>query len=132
MSEVAGTVHWTELSTNDVEAAKAYYGSICGWKLETEKMASGENYTVASKGGQPVAGIMSLSDIPGGDQIPPNWMPYLAVNDVDEAVAKTKTANGTVLRDSFDVPGVGRIAIVADPTGAAIGLMKPDPSPPGG
>ena len=125
MSEVDGTIHWTELMTSDVEAAKSYYGDICGWEFETNNMPSGEAYTIARIRGEMAVGIMSLSDIPGGEHIPPHWLSYLAVKDVDDAVARTRAAGGTINRDCFDIPDVGRIAIVTDPTGAVIGLMTP-------
>jgi predicted enzyme related to lactoylglutathione lyase len=60
-------------------------------------------------------------------QMPPHWMTYVAVDDVDGAVRTTREAGGTVHREPFDVEGVGRIAIIADPTGAVLGIMTPVP-----
>ena len=71
-------------------------------------------------------GFFNIED---GDDIPSHWMSYVHVADVDAAVAKVAKAGGEVLKPCFDVPGVGRIAIVEDPTGAVIGIMTAAPSP---
>lgn len=118
-----GSIHWSELATRDVEAAKAYYQSTCGWSAEDMPMPEG-TYWVCSSGGKPVAGIMDLAGI-GDPNIPPHWMTYIAVDDVDKAAAQTREAGGEVAREPFDVPGVGRIAMLKDPTGAMIGMMTP-------
>lgn len=124
MSELHGTVHWTELMTRDLDAAKAYYEKICGWRIDG--MPMGEfTYWVAFKGEDMVAGMMDMTGMPGMDEMPPHWLSYLAVDDVDAAVADTRAAGGQVARDPYDVEGVGRIAIVQDPGGAAIGIMTP-------
>lgn len=126
MSENHGAVWWTELMTRDVEAAKRYYGKICGWTFETMPMEGGE-YTVASKGDTMVTGLMDMSGIPGMENVPPHWFSYFAVDDVDAAASQTGELGGKVVRESFDVPSVGRIAIIEDPSGAMIGLMTPAP-----
>ena len=124
MSEQHGTVVWTELMTRDVEKAKGYYTEICGMDFSTMEMAEG-NYHIGSRGEQMVVGIMDMADLPGMDGTPAHWLSYFGVDDVDKAVAQTKALGGQVFRDPWDVEGVGRIAIIADPTGAALGLMTP-------
>ena len=81
-------------------------------------------YWVAVVGGKPTAGIMDVATM-GDDAIPPHWMTYIAVDDIDKVVAATDAKGGTVVRPAFDVPGVGRIAILKDPGGATIGMMTP-------
>ena len=56
---------------------------------------------------------------------PAHWFAYISVDDVDARVAKATAAGAELLRPLFDVPGVGRIAILKDPTGAAIGWITP-------
>ena len=56
---------------------------------------------------------------------PPHWLPYLASDDADATAAGVDRLGGTVLREPWDVDGVGRPAIVQDPTGAVFGLIKP-------
>ena len=56
---------------------------------------------------------------------PPHWMTYIAVDDIDKVAAEAPGLGGTVMRAPFDVPGVGRIAIMREPGGAGIGWMTP-------
>ena len=123
------TFYWNELITEEVDEAKKFYTAVLGWTLEEMKMPSGGSYTVAKMNGKPVGGIVNSADVEGGDDMPSHWMSYIHVADVDAAVAKVAKAGGEVLKPCFDVPGVGRIAIVEDPTGAIIGIMTAAPSP---
>ncbi len=126
MSDFHGRVIWNELNTRDVEAAKAYYGAVCGWSFETSPIPGGEgDYTSAKLGDDMVAGVFDITGMPGLDEVPAHWMTYFGVNDVDESVAASTAAGGSVIRPAFDVPGVGKFAIIVDATGAAIGLMQP-------
>lgn len=132
MSEKHGAVWWTELGTRDVDKALAYYGEICGWAFESMPM-EGATYHVGKHGERPIIGIMDLADMQGAEGVPPHWLSYFAVDDLDGAVAKTREMGGDIRREPFDVPGVGKIAIVADPTGAVMGLITPaDSEPPPG
>lgn len=124
MSLTHGAIWWSELMTRDAAAARAYYTDVCGWQLEDMPMEQG-TYCVASAHGKPIAGIMDMTGLPGMDALPPHWFTYIAVDDVEAAVEATAAAGGSVTRAPFDVPGVGRIAIVTDPSGAAVGLMTP-------
>ena len=125
MSDTHGKIWWSELMTRDVDAAKAYYAATCGWGFEDMPMEGGDDYLCAMQGGRPTAGIMDMSDLPGMENVPPHWFTYIAVDDVDAAAEATAQAGGTIIRAPFDVEGVGRIVIVTDPTGAAVGLMTP-------
>lgn len=118
-----GTVHWSELMTRDVEAAKQYYATVCGWSFNEMPMPDGV-YHVAMNGDQPTAGIMAM-DSPQFADVDPQWVTYLAVDDVGQAVEQTRAAGGTIVQDVFEVPGVGRIAMIEDPGGASIGIMTP-------
>jgi len=60
-------------------------------------------------------------------ETPSHWLSYIAVDDVDTRVASVAGAGGTVVRAPWDVAGVGRIALVQDPSGAMIGWMTPSP-----
>ena len=129
MSETHGKIWWSELMTRDAEGACAYYAATCGWTFDRMPM-QGSVYHVAMAQGQPVAGIIDMTGMPGMDALPPHWFTYIAVDDVDAATQATEAAGGTVIRAPFEVEGVGRIAILTDPTGAAVGLMTPA-NPPG-
>jgi hypothetical protein len=126
MSDTQGTVHWNELMTKDVEAAKEFYAKVCGWSFTTAPMPFGD-YTMGMANGAPVAGIMDMSGMPDADTTDPFWMTYIAVDDVDAAARAVTAGGGTVENGPFDVPNVGRIAITRDPGGARIGIMTPAP-----
>ena len=124
MDSTHGMIWWSELMTRDVAAARRYYEALAGWSFSTMPMGE-ETYHLASRNGQPIAGMMDMSKTPGMENVPPHWFTYIAVEDVDAAVAATRTAGGRVIKDVFEVPDTGRIAIITDPTGAALGIMTP-------
>ncbi len=118
-----GSFYWNELMTRDAEKAKKFYASAIGWTFEAMPMPDG-TYWVAKSGDVPVGGLFPLSS-PQFDGVPENWMSYLAVDDVDARVKKAQSAGATLMRPIFDVPGVGRIAILKEPGGAGVGWMTP-------
>ena len=87
-------------------------------------MAGGGTYWVATMDGTPVGGVYEVSG-PEFESMPDNWMPYLAVDDVDARVNKAVAAGAKLMRPIFDVPEVGRIAILTEPGGAGIGWITP-------
>ena len=119
-----GHFHWNERLARDVEQAKKFYADTIGWSFEKMPMQDGVTYWVASIGGQPVAGIFP-TDRPGFEQVPEAWMSYLAVDDVDARVKKATAAGAKLMRPIFDVPHVGRIAILTEPGGAGVGWITP-------
>ena len=130
MSDSHGMVWWTELMTRDVPRAVKYYETVCGWNWDTMEMQDGSgDYYIGKKGDTPLIGIMDMSSLAHLKDVPPHWFSYFAVDDVDAAVQATKDAGGSQIRDVFEVPGIGRIAMLMDPTGAAMGLLTPSVSP---
>jgi uncharacterized protein len=118
-----GSFYWNELMTRDVEKAKKFYGGTIGWTFDGMPMPDG-TYWVAKMGDKPVGGLFSLSS-PQFDGVPESWMSYLAVDDVDARANKATAAGAKLMRPIFDVPGVGRIAILTEPGGAGVGWMTP-------
>jgi len=121
-----GIFCWNELMTRDIEGAKRFYQSTIGWSFEAMPMADGGTYWIAKLSGKPVAGLFSLN-APGYDGVPESWMSYLAVDDVDARVARALKAGAKLMKPIFDVPDVGRIAILTQPGGAGVGWMTPLP-----
>lgn len=120
-----GHFHWNELMTWDVEKAKDFYQRSLGWTFDEMPMADGGTYNVAMAGGQPAGGIFQMQNGVGMDNMPSHWFAYLEVDDLDHRLEALRENGGTVEREPFEVPGVGRIALVADPTGARMGWMIP-------
>ncbi|MGI9500881.1 MAG: VOC family protein [Geminicoccaceae bacterium] len=119
-----GHFHWNELMTHDAEAAKAFYGDLAGWTFNGMDMGDGLTYWVGMDGEKPAGGIFPMSGT-DFDGMPAQWMAYLAVDDIDACIEKAKTAGAKVVKPAFDIPGVGRIAMLKDPTGAVLGWMTP-------
>jgi uncharacterized protein len=117
-----GVFVWDELMATDVEAAKRFYGDVVGWTTGDMDMGGGFTYTLwKNADGADVGGAMPLGEI----SAPPHWLTYIGVGDVDATAARAKELEATVIREPWDVEGVGRLAIVQDPTGAAFGLFRP-------
>ena len=122
-----GAPSWVELSTSDEEGALKFYTEIFGWKDDPQPLPAevgGGAYHMAQIDGDYVAGLSKQQPDEAQQNIPPHWNIYLAVDDVDAAVAKVEGAKGRVLMPSMDVLDSGRMAIVMDPTGAPIGLWQ--------
>lgn len=118
-----GIVVWSELMTTEVEKAKAFYGETLGLSFEP----FGDNnpgYWLATRDGRPIWGLMDMTRRPGG---PTGWFTYMVVDDVDARVKAAQAAGADLCMPVFEVPTVGRIAILQDPTGALVGWMKPVP-----
>lgn len=119
-----GVFIWNELNSRDIPAAKAFYAATLGWTFEAMPMLGGPDYWIIRLGEAQVGGIFALEG-PEFDDVPEHWLPYIGVDDVDARCARAVAAGGTVLRAPFDVPEVGRIAIVCDKNGAVAGWMTP-------
>jgi predicted enzyme related to lactoylglutathione lyase len=119
-----GSFHWNELRTRNAERAMAFYRDTVGWRFECSSTPDGRDYWVAFHGEACVAGLFPLSS-PEFDGVPESWMSFLAVDDVDARVAKAEKAGAKLVMPIFDVPHVGRIAMLLEPSGAGIGWMTP-------
>jgi len=115
-----GRFIWHELISEDHEGAKGFYGELFGWKFEEMDMGPAGTYLLAKVGDAPIGGFSA----PPMEGVPPHWVGYLSVDDVDAKAKAIVDAGGTALMDAFDVPGVGRMQPVKDPQGAAFFLMK--------
>jgi predicted enzyme related to lactoylglutathione lyase len=117
------TLAWTELMTGDTGKAATFYTGLFGWG--TEKFPGGMDYTLWKRGSENAGGMMPLTEEMQG--IPPHWLVYYGVADADATVAKAQGLGGSVAVPAWDVKGVGRIAILKDPTGAVFAIIKGDP-----
>lgn len=120
-----GTPNWVDLQTTDQNAAKAFYAGLFGWEYEDVPMAEGGPvYSMARLGGNDVAAIAAQSPDLAAAGAPPMWNTYIAVDSVDAAVAKVNESGGQILMQPFDVMEAGRMAVVTDPSGAAVCLWE--------
>jgi predicted enzyme related to lactoylglutathione lyase len=119
-----GQFVWYEHLTKDPKAAINFYGEVVGWK--TQPFAEGGDYLmwVGSQG--PLGGLMTLPEEAAKMGAPSHWMGNVQVADVDATAALTKKLGGKVYKEAFDIPTVGRMAVLADPQGAAFAVFKPN------
>ncbi|MER7884624.1 VOC family protein [Streptomyces fimicarius] len=127
-----GSFLWAELYTPDVPAAAAFFGSVLGWRTDQLKV-EGTDYTyttVHPAGAGPEAsfgGLVRMGDVPTEAARGPHWLPYFDVADVDATVAEAQRLGGTETLAAMEVPGVGKMANIADPYGAVLAVMRPEP-----
>ena len=122
----AGVPCFVDTLTADLEAAKGFYGEIFGWEFAGPGPMPGDppgEYFVARVHGDDVAGVGSLPAQSGGS-VPPAWNTHVAVHSADEAVTRAKAAGGSVLVEPFDAPPAGRLAVIADPSGAVLTVWE--------
>jgi predicted enzyme related to lactoylglutathione lyase len=115
-----GQFVWYELTTPDVDASRRFYPPITGWGTQQFD----KDYTMWTSGGTPFAGIFNLGPEQRARGIPPNWMPYVEANNIDETARKATSLGGKVVHGPEDIPGTGRFAVVQDPQGAVFGIYK--------
>ena len=119
-SHQPGTFSWTDLSTTDTEGAKAFYTGLFGWETEDNPIPEGGVYTMLLKGGKYLG---ALSAVQEGQ--PTAWNSYVTVASADDAAASAKEHGGMLAMEPFDVMDAGRMALVADPTGAFFAVWEP-------
>ncbi len=117
-----GTISWSELNTHDPEKAKAFYASTLDWSYEPMPMPQG-TYWIIKSGQRTVGGIFPMSG-PDFAGMPDHWFTYIEVDDVDGRLARLAAAGGSVIRPPWDIPNVGRVAIVRDAVGAGMAWIK--------
>lgn len=119
-----GTFCWVELATTDGEAAKKFYTQLFGWDFADNPMGPDMVYTMLKLNGKDVGALYKMTPEMTANGIPPNWLSYVSVANVDESTAKAKSLGATVLKEPFDVSTVGRMAVIQDPTGAVFALWQ--------
>ena len=115
-----GQFVWYELMTPDVAAARKFYPAITGWGTQEFD----KDYTMWTTRGVPFAGIFRLRPEQRQQGIPPNWMPYIDVDNVDETSRKANSLGGKTVHGPQDIPNTGRFAVLQDPQGATFGIYK--------
>lgn len=115
-----GAACWVDLSTPDIRGATSFYGELLGWEVESSTTPMGQ-YFIGKVKDHEVGGMMEQAGELLGN--PAMWTTFFYVDDIETTVADVEGAGGTILEKPFDIPGDARIAIVADPTGAMLGVF---------
>lgn len=117
-----GSFSWTDLSTPDAEASKAFYGGLFDWEFEDNPIPDGGVYVMAKLGGRSAAAMFETSERH------PAWASYVTVDDADAITERARELGGNVISEPFDVMDVGRMAILQDPPGAVFCVWQPGTS----
>ncbi len=118
-----GDFIWYELLTTDLDAAVQFYSAVLDWGVEDSGQPN-MDYRLAFAEEAPIAGLMKMPEEAISAGAHPVWVGYVAVDDVDEAVAKIQAAGGSVQMPAFEVPEVGRMAMVMDADGIPFYVMR--------
>ncbi|TXI17827.1 MAG: VOC family protein [Roseateles sp.] len=116
--QTPGAFSWSELSSPDPRAACEFYGQLFGWTYDTMNLGQGD-YHVIKVGDSAVGGVMAQQQ-PG----PAQWGSYVTVASCDATVERARGLGATVCAGPFDIPGVGRMAVLQDPQGAVIQVIS--------
>lgn len=123
-----GHVHrvvWADLATPDDERATGFYRQLFGWSDVSHSMAGGTFRTLEQDGGA-VASLYRLARVQVDGGVPAHWIPYVSTSDVADAAARAARLGGRVVVQPQHCPGLARFCLIADPTGAILGLWQGD------
>lgn len=121
-----GQFCWTEIATDNLEACKTFYSEIFGWEFK-QSDATGMDMEYLEFGTNPrnSGGLFQMKpEWYGGETPPPHYTVYVAVDDVDETARKAFDLGGTIVSPPMDIPNVGRMCAIKDPTGATFSIFK--------
>ncbi|MEJ7809539.1 MAG: VOC family protein [Gemmatimonadaceae bacterium] len=118
----AGRFVWHDIMTTDVAKSVEFYTQLFGWTTQEMDMGAMGTYTMLYTGETGVGGVVPLDAKAG---VPSHWIGYAMVSDVDAACARAASLGGKACVPPFDIPGVGRTAVLEDPGGAVISPFTP-------
>jgi predicted enzyme related to lactoylglutathione lyase len=127
LDEPRGDFIWYELLTADIGGAKTFYDAVIGWNIQDRSDFPNDYRMIGRSDGKLAGGAMQITDEMKRHGARPTWLAYIHSLDVDAQAAAIQRAGGKIMMPPFDIPGVGRVAMVTDPQGAPFYVMKPLP-----
>jgi uncharacterized protein len=121
ITQVAGTLCWADLSTPDAARASEFYKGLLGWQIFADPKDN-SGYLHIKNGEHFIGGVPPAAYRKAG--VPPHWMAYFQVDDVDASAAKAKELGGNLYLPPMTMEGVGRMSVIADPQGAVFSIFK--------
>jgi predicted enzyme related to lactoylglutathione lyase len=113
-----GTLSWFGLNTMDVEGARAFYAQVFGWTAAVPPAGGAAAHLTF------VGGVAQFGGITRSSEGAVGWTLHFGVDDVDSAAVRAVALGGTVVSEPTEVPGVGRVAVLKDPTGVTFALVQ--------
>lgn len=118
-----GSIAWRDLTVENAEAVRDFYRAVTGWRFESVDMGGYEDFSMIAPGdGETVAGICHARGT--NEDLPPQWLIYVVVEDVDRSARKCRELGGDVITGPRPLGG-GRVCVVRDPAGAVAALYQP-------
>ncbi|RZV45867.1 MAG: VOC family protein [Acidimicrobiales bacterium] len=121
----AGALTWNELIDDDIPAANAFYAEVFGMAAVAQDMGGGVTYNLFMVGDDMVAGALN----PPMEGIPNHWSVYFQVDDADATAERAAFLGGSAMGPATEIPTVGRIVVLQDPTGATFVAIQPADQP---
>jgi predicted enzyme related to lactoylglutathione lyase len=127
-----GSFCWTEFACTDLSKCKPFYENVFGWNFKSSESAGNEmQYLEFSSSGEPYpdGALYEIKPEMFEGTVPPapHIALYVSVDDVDASCEQAKSLGGTLVFGPYDIPKVGRMAVVTDPSGANISLITLQP-----
>ncbi len=124
MNNETGKITWFDLTVTNAEEVKEFYSKVTGWKSEPFAMQGYNDYNMLLPvSGDTVAGICHARD--GNLNLPPQWLIYITVNDIESSVAACMDNGGKIIAPIKEMGSYGKYCVIEDPAGAAAALFEP-------
>lgn len=122
MKDKIGEMAWLDLSVKNATEVKDFYQQVIGWSSEPVSMGDYNDYTMmSSESNDAVGGICHATGV--NSELPPAWLPYFLVQDIERSVAHT-TSNGGELVTEVKTMGADKYVVIKDPAGAVCALYQ--------
>ncbi len=119
-----GAIMWTDLTVENAEQIKSFYSQVVGWTASGVEMGGYDDFNLNDpRSGNPVAGVCHARG--ANAELPPVWLIYINVEDLDRSVARVIELGGQVISGPRGIAGQGRYCVIRDPAGAAAALFEP-------
>lgn len=120
-----GTFCWVDLMSTDAAASKKFYSALFNWEVNDMPIPGGGEYTFLQLRGKEVAALSQMPPDMQKSGMPSVWSSYISVADADATQKQAEAAGATTIAKAFDVMDAGRMAVLADPTGAMFSVWQP-------
>jgi uncharacterized protein len=117
-----GTISWQDLTVEDAEQVRDFYAAVVGWKPEAQSMGTYADFVMSDADGVGAAGICHARG--GNAELPPQWLIYITVDDLDHSIDECQRLGGTLVAPPRSYGG-GRYCVIKDPAGAVCALYQP-------
>jgi predicted enzyme related to lactoylglutathione lyase len=118
-----GTLIGLDLTVQDAATVRDFYASVIGWEVEPFDLGEYSDYFMkAPSTGEFVSGICHARG--ENADLPPQWLTYVVVADLDESLRRVQTGGGTQVTTIKGAAGSNRYCVIRDPAGAHIALME--------